>query len=120
MTKKILFLIGILVFVFSSCDNDDDFCLKVDKSEIVLSSTNKQDKFVISSNGDWVIKAPSLEYGIGIIRATGKFYTLSQGMGNGNTIVIVKLKDSPNNKAMKETLTIEGKHKPITILLKKE
>lgn len=120
MRRYILFLTVLIPLLSCNEDDNKNFFLKSNKSEIVLSSTNKQDKFVISSNGDWVIKAPSLEYGIGIIRATGKFYTLSQGMGNGNTIVIVKLKDSLNNKAIEETLTIEGKHKSITVLLKKE
>lgn len=120
--KKYLFLIGILLFTLSSCnkDSDDDFLLKTNKSEIVLSSTNKQDTFTITSNGEWRIESPSLSYGLGIMESEGSFYILSQGMGNGNATITVKLKDETDGNVLKETLTIKGKNTNATILLKKE
>lgn len=121
MKKNVLFLVGVFVFCFLSCnkDKDDVFFIKPNKTEITLSSTNKQETFTIHSNGEWRIEAPSLSYGLGIMESEGSFYILSQGMGNGDATITVKLKETTDTDVQQETLTIEGKGKSVMLRIKK-
>ncbi len=116
---KKYFLIIVSLVLLSCSENDEIFELNTDKSEITLSSIKKQDTFTITTNEEWKIKAPSLEYGLGTMISEGKFYILSQGMGTKEATVKVELKEDFKGVA-EETLTIKTKHKSIAILLKKE